>query len=222
MQYMETYDSKKGDSTSSRTRPLRSNSLYLNQEGGADNLSNWINLINAFGVTIHFEGIINDIVALQESSSLMNTGDYSWTANIGFVYVPGDSTRICIASLDSLRRDYGSGALKADEVLGQRVVTGWDPQGTMLVKEMKKLTVRTLDIQFFETELSAMTKRNLLTLLRHQSLTPIKESSTTKKRLVILILQAQKSIGEKTMCVGGPIFSEGITSPNLGTFRVRR
>lgn len=51
-------------------------SLYLNQEGGADNLSNCINLINAFGVTIHFEGIINDIVALQESSSLMNTGDY--------------------------------------------------------------------------------------------------------------------------------------------------
>ena len=173
-------------------------SLYLNQEGGADNLSNWINLINAFGVRIHFEGIIKDIVALQESSSLMNTGDYSWTVNIGFVYVPGDSTRICIASLDSLRRDYGRGALKADEVLGQRVVTGWGPQGTMLVKEMKKLTVRTLDIQFFETELSAMTKRNLLTLLRHQSLTSIEESSTTKKRLVILILQAQKSIGEKS------------------------
>lgn len=98
-------------------------SLYLNEEGIEEKLSNWINPINVFGVTIHFEGIISDIVALQENPPLETTQGYSWTANLGFVYVPGDGTRICTASLDYLRKDYGRGASKADETFGQRIVT---------------------------------------------------------------------------------------------------
>ena len=104
-------------------------SLYLIREGNEERLSNWINLINAFGVTIHFEAIISDIVALQESPPLISTGDYSWTANLGFVYTPGDSTLICTVSLDCLRKDYGRGALKADEEFGQRLGSSWHDAG---------------------------------------------------------------------------------------------
>lgn len=167
-------------------------SLYLDQEGSEIRISNWINPINVFGVTTYFEGIISDTVALLENPPLGTTQDYSWTANLGFVYVPGDGTSICTASLDCLRKDYSRGALKVDETPGQRIVTDCDPQGTMLVKEMKRF-----DIQFFEGELTAMTKQTLLTLLQHHSLESIEESSTTKKKLVGRILQAQKTPNRK-------------------------
>lgn len=81
------------------------------------------------------------------------------------LYTHPKTIPVCTASLDFLRKDYGSGALKADEALGQHVVTDWDSHGTMLVKKMNKLTVWTLDIQFFENKLTAMTKQSLLTLL---------------------------------------------------------
>ncbi|KAF2807478.1 uncharacterized protein BDZ99DRAFT_478950 [Mytilinidion resinicola] len=128
------------DPSSSPLKPVRYDmqrldTLDIRNNRGVSRLGDWINILNAFGLTAQLGGIAADLEAIDANPPVSD--EYSWASEKGFVYNPvseGNSEGIHILAvpLKELRNAYTKGTIKADEYIGNKVVQEWNSEGVPL------------------------------------------------------------------------------------------